>query len=57
MGTAYWATGKTPAFPSFQERISWPRVLEFQIEPVPDIIELVLEGYQIAAQTHGKREF
>ena len=24
MGTVYWATGKTPAFPSFQERISWP---------------------------------
>ena len=32
-------------------------VLEFQIEPVPDIIELVLEGYQIAAQTHGKGNF
>ena len=56
MGTVYWATGKTPAFPSFQERISWPRSLNFRSN-LFQIIELVLEGYQIAAQTHGKGNF
>lgn len=57
MGTAYWATGKTTGFPVLPGKDLLAAVLEFQIEPVPDIIELVLEGYQIAAQTPGKGNF